>query len=419
MPNKRTLSAILILFLASMWGCGEQDQNRPQKKAPTPKIKLIEVSPVVATPFRGNIEYVGTLTAHRKVNVATELGGSVEKLLFERGDRVKKGQLLALISTSSFRLEVQQAQAALRVVKSQQQKIDKGSRPGEIRIAEATVKREEANRNEAERHFKRVKDLHGSNAVSNSQYDSAERALQTAHANVELAKEQLELARKGPRAEDREAARANVSQAQSVLSIVGDRLRKSQLHSPTGGIVAFRKVEEGEVVGPGTIITQIVDNSRMKIKLSLAEKDIPILATDKRFPFTIDAIPDEEFSARLVFLSPTADPVTRAFPVELLANESDPRMADGMTVRVKFSLGNQKKSIKVPTAWLREEGSHLGLFVAEKGKAVFRKATLGAYYEQKVEILSGVSEGDRVITNPSGLKGGEAVSFKSETPPTQ
>ncbi len=419
MRIKGTLSAVLILLLVSMWGCGEQDQARPQKKPPAPKIKLIEVSPVEATPFRGSIEYVGTITAHRKVNVATELGGSVEKLLFERGDRVKKGQLLALISTSSFRLEVQQTQAALRVVKSQRQKIDKGSRPGEIRIAEATVKREEANRNEAERHFKRVKDLHGSNAVSNSQYDSAERALQTAHANVELAQEQLELARKGPRAEDREAARANVSQSQSVLSIVEDRLRKSQLHSPTGGIVAFRKVEEGEVVGPGTIITQIVDNSRMKVKLSLAEKDIPILATDKRFPFTIDAIPDEEFSAQLVFLSPTADPLTRAFPVELLVNEPEPKMADGMTARVKFSLANQKKSIKVPTAWLREEGSHLGLYVAEKGKAVFRKATLGAYYEQKVEILSGVSEGDLVITNPSGLKSGDAVSFKSETPPTQ
>ena len=411
---KRTLSAVLILFFASMWGCGEQDRNRPQKKTPAPKIKMIEVRPVEATPFRGSIEYVGTLTAHRKVNVATELGGSVEKLLFERGDRVKKGRLLVLISTSSFRLEIQQAQAALNVVKSQQQKIEKGSRPGEIRIAEATVKREEANRNEAERHFKRVKDLHGSNAVSNSQYDSAERALQTAHANVELAKEQLELTRKGPRAEDRQAARANVSQAQSVLSIVGDRLRKSQLHSPTDGIVAFRKVEEGEVVGPGTIITQIVDNSRMKLKLSLAEKDIPILATDKRFPFTIDAIPDEEFSAQLVFLSPTADPLTRAFPVELLVNEPDPKMADGMTARVKFSLGSQKKSIKVPTAWLREEGGHLGLLVAEKGKAVFRKTTLGAYYEQNVEILSGVSEGDRVITNPSGLKSGDAVSFKSK-----
>ncbi len=196
-------------------------------------------------------------------------------------------------------------------------------------------------------------------------------------------------------------------------------MRKSQLHSPTGGIVAFRKVEEGEVVGPGTIITQIVDNSRMKVKLSLAEKDIPILVTDKRFPFTIDASPDEEFSSRLVFLSPTADPLTRAFPVELLVNEPDPRMADGMTARVKFFFANQKKSIKVPTAWLREEEGHLGLYVAEKGKAVFRKATLGAYYEQKVEILSGVSEGDLVITNPSGLKSGDAVSFKSETPPTQ
>ena len=121
--------------------------------------------------------------------------------------------------------------------------------------------------------------------------------------------------------------------------------------------------------------------------------------------------PGEQFTSRLSFLSPTAVPATRSFPVELLVDEPDPRMVDGMTVRVEFPVASQKKSIKVPSAWLSEEEGHMGLFVVENGKAFFRKVTLGSYYEEKVEILSGLKDNERVITNPAGLKSGDEVQY--------
>lgn len=405
---------VLFSLIWIVAGCGEQTEIQASPKNPPQKIRLVKIHSVRATPYEGHIEYVGTLTAHRKVNVATELGGSIEKLFFEKGAEVKKGQLLARVSTSSIRLEVRQARAALGVAKSRQQKVEQGSRPEEIRIAEAALKREQANLKEAHKSYERIKGLYGMHAVSDSQYDTAKRLREGAQAGVELAREQLELAKQGPRVEDRATARAQVNQAQSVLAIAGDRLHKSQIYSPCDGIAAFRRVEEGEIIAPGTIITQIVDNSRMKLNLALAEKDIPLLARDKPFTFTIDAIAGRQFRAQLVFLSPTADPATRAFPVELLVNELDARMADGMTARVKFPLGNTKASIKVLTAWLREANGHLGLFVFEDGKAVFRKADLGAYYEQKVEILSGLKEEDLVIVNPAGLKDGDTVALQTK-----
>ncbi len=183
------------------------------------------------------------------------------------------------------------------------------------------------------------------------------------------------------------------------------------MKAPSDGIVAFRRVEEGEVVRTETVITQVVDTSRMKIKLSLAERDIHLLQRDKKFLFTVDAIPDERFTSQWSFLSPIADAATRSFPTELLVDEPDPRMADGMTVRVELPLINQKRSIKVPSAWLSEEDGHMGLFVVEDGKASFRKVKLGSYYEQRVEILWGLSDNDLVITNPAGLKSGDPVKY--------
>ena len=411
----RTLTVVgIIISFFICQACGEKGGENTKTENLSPNINSVKVSHVKAVPLRGSIEYVGALSAHLKVNVATEMGGTIERLFFERGDSVKKGYVLAEIGTSSIRLEVKQAEATLAVAGSQLKKAEKGSRPEEIRIVQAAVEQAEAAYNEAEKNFKRVKNLHVDHAVSNREYDSAERMLDAARASAESAKQQLELSKQGPRIEDRDAARASLRQAEAGLAMAKDRLRKSRLHSPCDCIIAFRRVEEGEVVGPGTIITQVVDSRRMKIKLSLAERDLPFLDKEKPFTFTIDAVPGKVFACRLTFLSPTADPLIRSYPMELSVDRPDAGMKDGMTVRVKFPLANPKRSIKIPSAWLSEENGEMGLFTVDEGKALFKKVRLGSYYEQKVEILSGISERDLVITNPAGLRNGDAVSYSSD-----
>ncbi len=407
----RGAMVVLAFSFFVLPACGKGGEGSPEAENPSPNIKLVKVIPVRAETLQGSVEYVGTLSANLKVKVATEMGGTIERILFERGDRVKKGQVLAEVSTRSVRIEVQQAKAAQAVAESNLEKMEKGSRPEEIRIAMAAVEQAEAALNEAENNFQRIKDLYGYQAVSNSQYDSAKRGVETARANLESQKQQFELAKQGPRIEDKGAARARFEQAQAAMAMAKDRLEKSILRSPCNGIIAFRHVEEGEVVGPGTVITQVVDMGKMKIRLSLGERYLPILDRQKQFPFTIDAITEEAFTCRLTFVSPTADHITRSFPLELSVDKPDTRMADGMTVRVKFPLIDQKKSIKIPSAWLSEQGGHMGLFVVNDGKALFNKVTLGSYYENKVEILSGLSDYDQVITNPAGLKSGDAVKY--------
>jgi multidrug efflux pump subunit AcrA (membrane-fusion protein) len=359
---------------------------------------------------------VGVLSAFRKVDVACETGGTIEKLYFEKGDRVKKGQLLAEISTSSIQLSVNQAMAAFQAAKSNLEKTEKGSRPEEIRIAEAVLKEAEAALFEAKKNFDRIKGLYESRSVSDSEYDSTKRMVDMASAKKESARQQLILAREGPRIEDRNVARANVAQAAAALAVAKDRLRKSQLHAPCDGIIAFREVEEGEVivVPPVTLITQVVDLERLKIKVSIGEKDIHILDRHKAFAFTVDAFPQETFSCKLLFRSPTADPSTKSFPLELIVNHPDPRMADGMTVRVKFPIVNERMTIKVHSAWLSEQDGQMGLFVVKDDKAQFKAVPLGAYYDQRVEILSGLNDGELIITNSSGLKSGDVVAYESD-----
>jgi len=399
---------VLALSL-TLSGCGDRVEPGVDKKNQQNRIRTVTVSRVDATPPQGNVEYVGVLVAQRKVRVFSELGGTIERLLFEKGDRVREGNLLAEVSTTSFRLKVRQAKAARRAAESEIEKLERGSRPQEIQIARAALEESEAALFEAEKDFERIEGLYKIRAVSKREYDTAVRKLNTVNARLDSAQQQLVLALQGPRVEDIKKARANLDQAEAALALAKDQVKKSRLHAPCDGIIAFRDVEVAEVIPPGTPITQVIDLNRLKIKVSMGEKDIHILRNHKRFPFTIDALPNEKFRCRLIFLAPAADSNTRSFPVELMVEGTDPRMADGMTVRVKFPAVDAKKTLKVPSAWLSEEDGKIGLYIVESGKALFKKTILGSYYDQRVEILSGLSDRDRVITNPSGLKSGDPV----------
>ncbi|MBL7211724.1 MAG: efflux RND transporter periplasmic adaptor subunit [Desulfobacteraceae bacterium] len=400
----------LVMALAlSFSGCGERVEPGVDKKNQQNRIRTVSVSHVDATPPQGNVEYVGVLVAQRKVRVFSELGGTIERLLFEKGDRVREGNLLAEVSTTSFRLKVRQAKAARRAAESEIEKLERGSRPQEIQIARAALEESEAALFEAEKDFERIEGLYKIRAVSKREYDTAVRKLNTVNARLDSAQQQLVLALQGPRVEDIKKARANLDQAEAALALAKDQVKKSRLHAPCDGIIAFRDVEVAEVIPPGTPITQVIDLNRLKIKVSMGEKDIHILRNHKRFPFTIDALPNEKFRCRLTFLAPAADPVTRSFPLELMVEETDPRMADGMTVRIKFPAADNKKTLKVPSAWLSEEDGKIGLYIVEGGKALFKETVLGSYYDQRVEILSGLSDRDRVIINPAGLKSGDPV----------
>ncbi len=406
---------LTMFFLLAVCACGDEpvsskESAPPEKPVSQEKFHQVTVKIVEANPPRGDIEYVGVLEAYLKVRISNEIGGMIEKLYFEKGDQVKKGDLLAEIGSSSMRLQVREATAARNAAKSNLNKLEKGSRPQEIQIATASVQEAEAALSEAQKNFKRIDRLHEIRAVSNSAYDSAERQMSTANARMATAKQRLDLAKKGPRVEDVAAARAQLGQAEAALALMEDRLKKSILRAPISGTTAYRDVEAGEVIPAGTPITSVIGLDRLKIKISLNERDLDILSTKKDFQFTVDAIPHETFSARVFFLSPTAESGTRFFPMELAVENPDSRMADGMTARIKFPILGQKKSIKIPASWLAEQNGRVGLFVIQNQKALFKPVRLGSYYDNRVEILSGLGNRERVVTNPAGIRDGDPVN---------
>ncbi len=414
-PQKLSLLLSLCLLFPAI-SCSDQEGGPVRAETAAGPQKVVKVETIRTEQVHSRVEVLGTLRAWLNVEVSSEIGGIVERLFFERGDRVTSGRMLAEIGTTSIQLEVRQAEAALAVARSEMDKVETGSLPEEIRIAAAALDRSMAGFREAERHYERIKGLFDRKAVSDSEHDAAGRALDAARADVVSARERLALAEKGPRSEDRITARARRDQALAALEVVRDRLRKSHVRAPCDGIASFRRVEEGELVSPGTPITRITDTGRMKIRASVPERDRPLVKEGVEYRFTVDALQGDSFPCRLVFVSPAADPGTRAFPVELLVEEHDERMADGMTARVNFPLRHPRERILIPSSRLTEVDGRIGVFAVEQGRAVFRPVILGEYYDRRVEITRGLAPGDTIISTPAGLRSGDRVQIEEASP---
>lgn len=405
---KTLILALAIFFIA----CGNNNSEKGQSTDKSKGKKVVFVEPAKKDMPKSYIEYVGTLEAYQKIDVSTEVGGRIERLFFEKGDRTEKGQVLAHIGTSTYYLYLKQAEALLSGARSNLEKIERGSRPEEIKIEEALLMEAKSQLEDAERDFHRISSLYKTGAVSKKEYDDAKKMLDLARARVKAQSERLELVRKGPREEDIKSARARLKQAQAEYEIARDRYNKSIIRAPIDGVVAFRELDEGEIVPSGTVITRIIDSSRMKIRIACAEKDIPSIKVGNRYVFTVDAIPGREFISRVKFVSPSADPVTRSFPVELIVDNPDPSMADGMSCRVRINISQLSERVRIPSSLLKEKDGKWGVFIVSNGKARFKEVKIGSFEGDRVEIISGLKEGELLIINPSRIRDGDDVETK-------
>ena len=409
MTNYKILFCLCISLLFFNLCCNNQEEKINKVESESINPKLVSISKIKNLFPNAYIEYVGIISAYKKFNIISEIGGAVEKLNFEKGDRVKKRDLLAEVSTSSVQLDVDEAKAFFNVAKNNLKKIQNGLRPEEIKISEAGLIEAKAHLKEAENNFNRMKSLYKKKAISKSKFDLAKKQKDIFKAKVQLANQEHILSKKGARREERDSALANLNHKEAILKKAIDRLNKSKLFALGDGIIAFRNLEIGEIISPGTVITKIIDNNKFKINISINEKDIKNLKNLKNLDFSIDAIPDKIFTCSLFFLSPMADPLTKTFKAEFIVNQNHQQIADGMTIRLRLPLLKNPNQIKIPAAWISHKDDSLGVFIINNSNAEFRKISLGNYFEEHVEILSGLKGDELIITNPSGIKDGDLV----------
>ena len=193
------------------------------------------------------------------IKISSKLAGRIEQMDVQEGERVKKGQLLFVLSTPEAEAKLQQAEAARMAASAQSTKARKGARVQEIEGAMNIWKKAEAGLELARKSYERVKNLYESGVVPEQKYDEAAANLKAMETTAAAAKAQYDMAIEGARREDREAAEALVKQASGAVSEVESYISDAMQYSPIDGEISTVIAQQGELISAGYPVVTLLE----------------------------------------------------------------------------------------------------------------------------------------------------------------
>ncbi len=357
-----TLAMLVAAFLTA---CGSKQQA--QEPAPA-VVSGVAVVTVHAQPTPDYYEAVGTVKSGTTSVLGAEISGTVRKVSVKEGDRVRRGQLLAVIDSRVQRAQLEAAAAGI-------EESDQGL--AEVKQA---LQAAQADRKFAKATFLRYKALLAKKSVSRQEYDNAETRYKGAVANEMATQAKI----KQMEARQRQA-QAQHSSAATVLSY-------SRIVSPIDGVVTAKSVDEGTLVMPGTPLITVEETGHFQLDASVPERLLGLIRLGEQVPVKLGS---QQAEGRVVEVVPAADPATRTF-VAKVELPRDCNCQSGQYGSADFAIGTGNRLL-VPSDALVQRGELEGLFVIDsRGVAYYRLVKTGETFGKQIEILSGLEDGERV-----------------------
>ncbi|MGA2511680.1 MAG: efflux RND transporter periplasmic adaptor subunit [Candidatus Acidiferrales bacterium] len=373
LKNQTTVAILVLLAGLSGWMSGCSHENRSEPAAPG---TVSNVSVIVAqkTTLPDWLEAVGSVQAAQTTQVSSQMMGNIVEIRAHEGDRVQRGQVLAVIDDAQPRSGVDQATAAATAAEK-----DVSAADSDLALAQATLTR--------------YQQLYEKKSVSPQEFDEIKARYQSAEAR-------------------RDMARAGQAQANAALAQARTSLGYTRIRAPFAGAVTERKADAGTLASPGMPIFTIEDTRSYRLETQVDESDIRLVHVGQAAPVTIDALGNIPLSGKVVQIVPAADPASRSFLVKVEL-PSDARLRSGLFGRAHFARG-ERPAILIPQTSVVERGQLQGVYVLDANQiAGLRYVTLGTSIGEKVEVLSGLQDGDKIVAAPGDRElGGKRIAVQ-------
>jgi multidrug efflux system membrane fusion protein len=369
----------LVCFAAAVVVCATilagSGRINGAEKPPTP----VRVQAVRMSAVESGQRYSATITPYEQVNMAFKVGGYIREILqirgvdggfrnAQQGDTVKKGSVLARVRESDYTVKVNQAKSQLAQAQAFYLK--------------------------ATQDWERATNLFATQSMIKPDYDTAKARLDETQASVE-------------------GARAQLAEAQLNLEYCA-------LIAPIDGMVLQRTIEVGTLVTSGTVGFVLADLSRVKVVFGVPDTMLTQFKLGSSLPIVTESIRNVSFPGRITAISPSADPRSRVFNIEVTVPNPKQQLKAGMIASLQVA--GEKPSEPVPTvalgAIMRSQTNPKGyaVFVVEKsaGKTVarLRDVQLGGVYGNTIAATAGLKPGDQVVvTGGTLLRDGDPVSI--------
>ena len=366
-------------------GCGTETTTVNAAAKPEPL--SIEVASVESRSIDRYLRVSGSLLADEQAEVSAEAPGRVIATPVERGTHVAQGAVLARVAETETSAQLLEAEANAAQIEARLGLAGGGSfDPARV----PDVMQAKASLDLAEAEFGRIASLLDQKVVSQSEYDQR-------RSQVDAARQQFQVARNVAEQSYRslEAARARVALARKAQA-------DTTIRAPFSGVVAERLVSVGDYVTRGARVATVVRIDPLRVELTVPEQAVSLVKVGQPVRIAVDAYPGETFEATVRYVSPSLRADQRALTVEAIAQNRDGRLKPGLFATASIQQPVSAPALLVPATAVETISGTARVYTIKDGKAAERIVTVGETVGDRVELTSGVTQGEIVAAAPKG-----------------
>lgn len=318
----------------------------------------------------------GTLEAKTRVSISPYETGLVKTLHADQGDMVKAGALLVEMNAEDIMQQLSVAEADLRIAQAALQRIG-----AEIAAAHATLDYTKLT-------FERMEKLLQTQSISQADVDKSRQAYQVATAQLEQAERK------------KQEIEAEQVSHEAQINYYKSKLAETQLLAPFDALVIRRNREQGSMVNPGVSIMDVVDTSQIWASVWVDETSLATIQPGMRADVVFRALPQQKFPGKVCRTSRETDRETREYRVDVALEKLPENWVLGQRLEVFIHTGSVENCLAIPNQFICRDKQRLFVLVDEQGRIAERNIKPGIQTREQTQILSGLSENDRLILHP-------------------
>ena len=375
---------IFAIFIATAISCSQKNQPEPS----VPIVSGLKIETVRVSSVDDHYEAVGTVRAKSSSVVAARVMGNIVALHVREGDMVRAGQNLIEIDNREAGIQLQKTRAGVREVQDSLEEVDRS-----IRAAESARTAAQANELLAKTTYGRYEILFERRSVSPQEFDEVGAKYEVAKAESERADRLLQAA-----VARQKQMRARIDQAKADVANAAVYAGYSRITSPMTGVVVSRQVDVGHMAMPGMPLLTIENSSAYQLHASVEESQLGKIRLHDQAYVSLDALDHKELLGTVDEIVPAADPATRSYIVKIgLVNAGAAQLRSGLYGKARFVIG-QRSMMAIPQTAVTQQGQLVSVFVIDQsGVARLRLVKTGRVVGDRVEVLSGLNEGEEII----------------------
>ena len=404
-----SLSGAGLLVLA---GCSHKEAENPEEEKPVVPVKLASVT-------RGSIQRIvtadGVLFPKTQSSVMPKISAPVHTFYVNRGDHVRQGQLLALLENKDLAAAAADTKGSLEQAQAQYTIVGGATVPEEVTKAQQDVDSARQALDGARKVYESREQLLKEGAIARRLVEEANVAFVQAQSQYNIAQEHLKSVQNVNRHQDVRNAQGALDSAKAKYEGATTQYSYSEIRSPIGGVISDRPLYPGEMAATGTPLLTVVDISRVVARSNVPVAQAALLKVGDAATIT-QTDTKIELPGNVTVVSPAVDPSTTTVQVWVEALNPGERLRAGTTVKINAVAETIKDTIIIPQAALfpTAEGETVVMVVGPDMVAHERKVETGVKQDDKVQVLSGLKVGEKMITEGGlGLEDGTKVRLQT------